>query len=151
MNYITSKEIKVAELLTQNEDPLAGAVVVFNGTVRARSFGKEVSHLFYEAAEEMARQMIQTLIEEAKEKWQLTSALAIHRVGKVGINETAVVVVTASVHRKEAYEANRFLIEKIKHELPVWKCEYFLDGKKKWGGNCSCQEVTGDPNIHIYE
>jgi molybdopterin synthase catalytic subunit len=59
-------------------------------------------------------------------------------------------VITATPHRKEAYDANRFIIEKIKHELPLWKCEYFVDGTKKWGGNCNCQDITGDVNQHVY-
>jgi molybdopterin synthase catalytic subunit len=49
-----------------------------------------------------------------------------------------VVVITASAHRGEAYEANQYIIHRIKHEATIWKCEYFSDGAKLWGGNCSC-------------
>lgn len=151
MDYILTEKIDVAQLIASFEDDNAGAVVIFNGTVRKRSFGREVSHLFYEAAEGLANKMIRQYMDEAREKWQLSSVIALHKIGKVAIGESAVFVLTSSQHRKEAYEANRYLIEKIKHELPLWKCEYFLDGEKKWGGNCSCQEITGNPNIHIYE
>ena len=151
MEYILTEKIDVVKLISNFEDDSAGAVVIFNGTVRKRSLGKEVSYLFYEAAESMANKMMQQYMDEAKEKWQLTSVIAFHRIGEVGIGESAVFVLTSSPHRKEAYEANRYLIEKIKHELPLWKCEYFADGEKKWGGNCNCQEITGDANVHIYE
>lgn len=151
MDYILSDKINVAQLIAEFEDDDAGAVVVFNGTVRKRSLGKEVSYLFYEAAESMANKMMQQYLDEAKEKWQLTSVIAFHRIGEVTIGESAVFVLTSSPHRKEAYEANRYIIEKIKHELPLWKCEYFTDGEKKWGGNCSCQEITGDVNVHVYD
>ncbi len=151
LKHISAKQIDFSSLVDQFEDDAAGAVVIFNGTVRKLSLGKQVDHLFYEAAIAMAEKMVDQLLLEAKERWNLSSVFAVHRIGAVRVGERAVVVVTASPHRKEAYEANRYLIEKIKHELPLWKCEYFIDGTKKWGGNCSCQEVTGDPNVHIYE
>lgn len=151
MKYIVTEKINVARVIGDFEDDSAGAVVIFNGTVRKRSLGKEVAHLFYETAESMANKMMQQYLDEAKEKWQLTSVIALHRIGEVTVGESAVFVLTSSPHRKEAYEANRYIIEKIKHELPLWKCEYFTDGEKKWGGNCSCQELTGDANVHIYE
>ena len=151
MDYISSQEIDVFGLMKKYEDDEAGAIVVFNGTVRNQSLGKEVSHLYYEAAEQMADDMMLKIIIQAKEKWKLAKVFAIHRIGDVRIGESAVLVITATPHRKEAYDANRFIIEKIKHELPLWKCEFFKDGTKKWGGNCSCQEITGDANRHIYE
>lgn len=149
--YITDKPLDIAVLLKKYQDPAAGALVLFSGDVRNHSLGKEVSHLFYEAAESMAEKMMEELLNEARKKWKLKTVVAIHRTGEVRVGECAVVVITSSVHRKEAYEANRYIIEKIKHELPVWKCEYFSDGEIKWGGNCSCQEITHDPHVHIYD
>ena len=65
-------------------------------------------------------------------------AVAQHRTGKVVAGDTAVVVITASAHRSEAYTANRYIIDRIKHEAPIWKCEYFTDGTHQWGSNCNC-------------
>jgi len=62
-----------------------------------------------------------------------------------------VVVITASAHRQEAYAANRYIIDRIKHEVPIWKCEYFDDGSKEWGGNCNCHKVTGEVGKHVYD
>src|SRR5690606_5170222 len=99
---------------------------------------KGVKHLVYEAYVPMAKKMIREVLHEAKLKFNLHHAICIHRIGKVQVCETAVVVVTASSHREEAYEANRFIIEKVKHEAPIWKNEFFEDGTSEWGGNCSC-------------
>jgi molybdopterin synthase catalytic subunit len=99
----------------------------------------------------MASKIIREILDEAVVKWSLQWAIARHRVGQLLVGESAVVVITAAAHRSEAYAANRFIIDKIKHEAPIWKCEYFADGTKEWGGNCNCQKITGDPKKHIYE
>lgn len=124
---------------------------MFSGDVRDNNLGKEVDYLEYEAYESMATKMIATILEDAQSKWSLNIALAQHRVGRVGAGESAVVVITASPHRSEAYAANRYIIDRVKHEVPLWKCEYFADGTKKWGGNCNCHDITGDANKHVYE
>jgi molybdopterin synthase catalytic subunit len=151
LQHLSSIPIDTVALLASAHHPKAGAVVLFSGETRDDSHGKEVLYLDYEAQEMMAEKMIESILAEAKEKWKLNIAIAQHRTGKVAVGETAVVVITASPHRSEAYMANRYIIDKIKHEMPIWKCEYFADGTKEWGGNCSCQKITGDPNKHIYE
>ncbi|MGG9972583.1 molybdenum cofactor biosynthesis protein MoaE [Ferruginibacter sp. SUN002] len=148
---LSAEPIDIVGLLSLSHHPKAGAVVLFSGETRDNSHGKEVDCLEYEAQESLAVKMIANIITEAKQKWDLNIAIAQHRTGKVGVSESAVVVITASAHRSEAYAANRFIIDKIKHEVPIWKCEYFTDGTKEWGGNCNCQKITGDPNKHVYE
>ncbi|AHM62066.1 molybdopterin synthase subunit MoaE [Flammeovirgaceae bacterium 311] len=149
--YLSATSLDLVGLLASAHHPQAGAVVLFSGDVRDNNLGKSVDYLAYEAHESMAAKMIAQVLEEAKNRWNLSIALAQHRTGKVGVGESAVVVITASPHRKEAYAANRYIIDFIKHEVPIWKCEYFTDGTYKWGGNCNCQEITGDANKHIYE
>jgi molybdopterin synthase catalytic subunit len=151
VKYITSEPIDLSGLLAASHHPQAGAVVLFSGDVRDHNLNKQVSYLEYEAQEAIASKMIAEILEEAKIKWKLSIAVAQHRIGRVGISEAAVVVITATPHRREAYEANRHIIDRIKHEVPIWKCEYFEDGTKLWGGNCNCHEITGNPNKHIYE
>jgi molybdopterin synthase catalytic subunit len=149
--HLSSTSIDIAGLLASAHHPKAGAVVLFSGETRDNSHGKEVGHLEYEAQEIMADKMIAEILGEATQRWNLNIAIAQHRTGKVAVSETAVVVITASTHRAEAYMANRYIIDKIKHEAPIWKCEYFTDGTKEWGGNCNCQQITGDANKHVYE
>lgn len=149
--HLSSVAIDIPALLALAHHPKAGAIVLFSGETRDSSHSKTVAYLHYEAQETMANKMIADIIQQATEKWNLNIAIAVHRTGKVGVSETAVVVVTASAHRSEAYAANRFIIDKIKHEVPIWKCEYFANGTKEWGGNCNCKEITGDSNKHVYE
>lgn len=135
---ISAQPLDVVALLAQAHHPRAGAVVLFSGEVRNHNNGMVVEFLEYEAHDTMAAKMIRTILDDACNKWPLNIALAQHRTGKVTVGETAVIVITASAHRSEAYAANQYIIDRIKHEAPIWKCEYFADGTKKWGGNCSC-------------
>lgn len=135
---LSAEPLDVVALLAQAHHPAAGAVVLFSGEVRDHNNGMGVDYLEYEAYEAMATKMIKTIIADAHEKFPLNVAVAQHRTGKVAVGETAVIVITASAHRAEAYAANQYIIHRIKHEATIWKCEYFSDGTKQWGGNCSC-------------
>lgn len=150
-DFISSHPIDVADLLKAAHHPGAGAVVLFSGEVRDNNRGRAVAYLEYESHAPLAAKMILEILQAAREKWALQIAIARHRTGKVAIGETAVVVITASAHRSEAYAANRYIIDRIKHEAPIWKCEYFADGSHEWGNNCNCAGTTGDPAKHIYE
>jgi molybdopterin synthase catalytic subunit len=133
--FITEDSIKIAELLSQSSHPKAGAIVLFSGEVRNHNQNREVLYLEYEAFKPMAEKMIGEIVEEASKKWDLHLAICQHRLGKVEIGESAVVVITAASHRDAAYEANRFIMEKVKFEAPIWKREYFADGSNEWGHN----------------
>ena len=105
-----------------------GAVVTFVGRARDRSDdGRVVIELEYEVYPEMAAAVLTDIAGEAEERWSATVAI-VHRHGVVPIGEAAVVIVTAAMHRADAYEANRFAIEAIKERLPIWKRERFADG-----------------------
>lgn len=132
MPHLTKDKIDLANILEQAHHERAGAVVLFSGEARNHHEGKEVGFLEYEAHEEMASLSIQEIVREAKEKWPLHVAIAQHRIGKVEISETAVVVVTSASHRKEAYEANQYIIDRIKAETPIWKKEFFASGENTW-------------------
>jgi molybdopterin synthase catalytic subunit len=148
---VVDRPIDLVGLLAAGHHPAAGAVVLFSGEVRERNNGREVAFLEYEAHVPLAEKMIGEILAEAKERWNLSVSIAQHRIGRVEIGETAVVVITASPHRGEAYAASRHIIDRIKHEAPIWKCEHYQDGTKEWGNNCNCQAVTGDAAKHIYE
>lgn len=140
MNYITDKPLDYSSIFDDFRDPNSGAVVLFSGEVRGSNQGKAVSHLEYEAYDAMAEKMIAAILEEAKTKWNLNKAVCVHRTGRVEISGCAVVVITASAHRSAAYEANRFIIDRVKHEVPIWKHEFFADGTSEWGENCECHQ-----------
>lgn len=135
---VTALPIDLCALLAKTHHPRAGAVVLFSGEVRNHSHGREVTCLEYEAYVPMAEKMIMDIVYDTKQKWQLHEAICIHRIGRVEVCESAVVVITCSSHREQAYEANRYIIDRVKHEAPIWKKEYFADGTVGWGHNCSC-------------
>jgi molybdopterin synthase catalytic subunit len=137
-HHIADEALDLAGLLKDAHHPGAGAVVLFSGEVRDHNRGRSVAFLEYESYRPLAEKMIAEILAAAREKWQLQIAVACHRVGKLAIGESAVVVITASAHRSEAYAANRYIIDRIKHEAPIWKCEHYADGSHEWGNNCNC-------------
>lgn len=143
--YITTKPIDLNLMLKESHHAEAGAIVLFSGEARINNEGKKVAFLQYESFIPFAEKLIAKIIEEACLKWDLKYVHCLHKVGKVEISEPAVCIITSSVHRKEAYLANQYIIHRIKHEVPIWKKEFLEDGSFIWGGNCNCS----DPNKHI--
>jgi molybdopterin synthase catalytic subunit len=138
MNHLQHTELNYSELFDGFRNPNSGAVVLFSGEVRDNNKGREVTHLEYEAYEPMANKMIDEIIGEAISRFKLNQAICVHRLGRVEISECAVVVITGAGHRKEAFDANRYIIDKVKNEVPIWKHEFFADGTSEWGQNCDC-------------
>ena len=134
--FITERPIDIEKIFHDAHRPGAGGIVLFCGEVRDNHAGKAVKHLVYEAYVPMAEKIIREIIETAIKKWKLQYAYSLHRIGKLKTCACAVAVVTAHAHRKEAYEANQYIIDRIKHEAPIWKCEYYEDGAHEWGKNC---------------
>ncbi len=105
-----------------------GAVVVFDGIVRNHSRGRRTLHLDYEAYEEMAVKQMQELGHHARERFESVEVTMVHRLGRLEIGETSVLIVVASAHRSAAFEACRWLIDTLKQTVPIWKKETFVDG-----------------------
>lgn len=138
IDYITYQQIDLANALAALHNPQTGGIVLFSGEVRLVNKNKEVLFLEYEAYESMARLKIKEIVDFAKKEWHLNNALCVHRLGRLEICDCAVVVVTSSIHRSEAYEANRYIIDRVKSEVPIWKNEHFSDGTNEWGNNSDC-------------
>lgn len=132
---ITNVPIDIPSLLQRAHHPSAGGIVLFSGEVRDTHAAKAVRYLEYEAYVPMAEKVILQIVRDARQKWNLQYAWAVHRTGRLEISEYAVVVITAHSHRKEAYEANQYIIDRIKHEAPIWKCEHYVDGTHEWAKN----------------
>lgn len=112
----------------------AGAVTTFIGTVREMTAGKKTLYLSYEAYIPMAIKKMEQIGEEVKEKWGDIEIAISHRVGKLEISDVAVVIAVSTPHRKDAYEANQYAIERIKEIVPIWKKEHWETGEE-WIGN----------------
>jgi molybdopterin synthase catalytic subunit/molybdopterin converting factor small subunit len=105
-----------------------GAVVVFDGIVRNNTRGRKTLHLDYEAYEEMALKQMKELAEQALGKFAVRQVTIVHRLGRLVVGETSVLVIVASAHRGAAFDACRWLIDTLKKTVPIWKKETFVDG-----------------------
>ncbi len=116
---------EAAAVLKQGPD---GAFVLFDGVVRDNTRGRQTEYLLYEAYEAMALDQMRALREEALQRFAVRDVLLHHRLGRLCIGETSVLIAVASAHRGAAFECCRWLIDTLKKTVPVWKKEYFVDG-----------------------
>ena len=128
--------LDVAAVLREVEDPEAGAVASFVGTVRRSSRGRDVLHLEYEAYEEMAEEMLARLGDELTERHGLCAVAVHHRFGRVEIGDASVVIAVSAPHRAPALDACREAIETLKTTIPLWKKEVYVGGEE-WIGRGS--------------
>lgn len=135
MVALTNRPIDVADLISQLTAPESGGIDVFIGTTRNHSNGRDVLRLEYEAFETMAVDQMKDLERRARERWPLHRVVIVHRLGIVPVGEASVVIGVSAGHRKEAFEACRFLIDALKQEVPIWKREHFADGTVEWSGS----------------
>jgi len=105
-----------------------GAVCVFDGIVRDNTRGRRTLYLDYEAYEEMALNQMRSLAEEALAKFGVRDIAVVHRLGRLYVGESSVLIVVASAHRGAAFDACRWLIDTLKKTVPIWKKEQFEDG-----------------------
>ncbi|MDJ0788268.1 MAG: molybdenum cofactor biosynthesis protein MoaE [Myxococcota bacterium] len=126
--WISDRPLDVAAVLARVNGPDAGGIVTFLGAVRDHARGQEIEHLEYEAYPEMAVREMERIVDEAAERWSGTRVAVAHRIGHLDIGELAVVVVAASPHRAEAFEAARYTIDTLKERVPIWKKEVATDG-----------------------
>ncbi len=125
---LTRDPIDAEKLVVAAKKDEDGAVVVFDGIVRNNSRGRQTLYLDYEAYEEMALKQMDELAREARAKFGVRRVTIIHRLGRLHVGETSVLIVVASAHRAQAYEASRWLIDTLKKTVPIWKKETFVDG-----------------------
>jgi MoaE-MoaD fusion protein len=125
---LTREAIDADRLVAAAKSGEDGAVVVFDGIVRNHSRGRRTLHLDYEAYEEMAAGQMRELGQKARERFGVRQVTMVHRLGRLEIGETSVLIVVASAHRSAAFEACRWLIDTVKQTVPIWKKETFADG-----------------------
>jgi MoaE-MoaD fusion protein len=125
---ITSEKIRASEFAQSLQTSSDGAVVTFEGVVRDHSNGQKTLYLEYEAYNAMAVRKMEEIAAEAKAKFDIDSVGIIHRIGKLEIGETSVAIVVTAAHRRPAFEACLYLIDRLKQVVPVWKKEYFENG-----------------------
>ncbi len=126
---VVERPINPSEVIARVAHPSAGATVVFVGTVRESSnAGRAVSHLEYEAYEEMALAKMAEIAAQIRNRWGLDRVAITHRIGRLAVGEASVVIAVASAHRREAFEACEYAIDRLKEIAPIWKKEIGPDG-----------------------
>jgi molybdopterin converting factor subunit 1 len=125
---ITREPIDIAGLRARLLEGNSGAVVIFDGVARNNTKGRRTLYLEYEGYEQMARRTMEQIGREVHERWPINRVGIIHRLGRIDITESSVVIVVTSAHRKVAFEACHYAIDRLKKIVPIWKKEYFEDG-----------------------
>lgn len=132
MIQLTDNPIDTAALLARARHPNAGAVVLFLGTTRELTAGRQTVALDYEAYREMAEQKLAELEAEARRRWPVIECILVHRLGRVPPAEASVAIVVSTPHRRDAFAAGEWLIDTLKRDVPIWKREQWADGTTEW-------------------
>ena len=106
--------------------------MLFLGTVREMTNGRQTVALDYEAFPEMAKAKCEELIAEARDKWPIVNAAIAHRLGRLELGDVSVAVAVSTPHREQAFEAGKYLIDRLKETVPIWKKENWADGSTEW-------------------
>ncbi len=129
MIEITAEPIDVQKIIAAASAEDCGALNVFLGTVRNHNRGKDVNRLEYDAYPAMASKMIQRIVDEAGEKWDVRKTAISHRTGVLAIGDVAVVIAVATPHRQDSFAACQYIIDRLKEIVPIWKKEVAVDGE----------------------
>jgi MoaE-MoaD fusion protein len=135
---LKTEPIDIESVARRIVPPECGATVTLDGYVRKFTKGRESLYLVYEAYEPMALKEMKKLIERVKEEFEISNVGIVHRLGRIEIGETSVVISVAAPHRKAAFAACEWLICELKRTVPIWKKEVYADGEE-W--------IEGDPSV----
>ena len=134
--------IDAGSLVAAVKEGEAGAVVVFDGIVRNNTRGRRTLYLDYEAYEAMALSQMQGLAHDAQQRFSVRHVALVHRLGRLQVGETSVLIVVASAHRAQAFDACRWMIDTLKKTVPIWKKEWFEDGAVWADGEPFPEEIS---------
>ena len=132
MISLTFSPIDPSAVLAQVASNDAGAVVLFLGTTREFTKGKQTESLDYECYPQMAEAKLAELESRAREKWPPVHVVIVHRLGHLELGEASIAIAVSSPHRQAAFEAGKWLIDTIKEDVPIWKQENWADGTSEW-------------------
>ena len=127
---ITRDALDRDALVAAVSHPSVGGVVIFEGVVRDNARGKQVRYLEYDVYPEMAIEQIRAIVAEAEKRWGVDRVAVAHRIGRLEIGEASVMIVVATPHRAEAFEACRYIIDTLKTTVPIWKKEVATNGEE---------------------
>jgi molybdopterin synthase catalytic subunit len=144
MILLTREAIDYHQLTESVRSKDSGAVVLFLGTVREMTEGRQTAALDYEAYPAMAQKKMAELEAAARSRWPIDKLAIVHRVGRLELGEVSVAVAVGCPHRQQAFDAARFLIDELKRTVPIWKKENWSDGTTEWV-HPAAEDVSRDP------
>lgn len=133
---LTGQPLELDPLLAATESPECGALVVFAGTVRLHNDGRKVTAINYSAYAPLAEKAMADIEQATLQRFDITHCAIRHRIGDLAIGDMSVVVVVRAVHRAAAFEAGRYAIDTVKHQVPIWKYETYADGSHAYVKGC---------------
>lgn len=147
----TRTTLNLQQCREQLSDPAAGAYVSFEGWVRNRNEGQEVLRLEYEAYETLGVKEGEKILAEAGSRFAIGAARCVHSLGSLEIGDLAVWVGVVSPHRDEAFAACRYIIDEVKHRVPIWKKEHYANGDSGWVNCERCSTHEHGSNRGFFE
>ena len=132
MFRVTTEPLDVQHVHNLVKTPADGAVVTFDGIVRNNFDGRAVRYLEYEAYAAMAEKKMAEIAVEMRNKFAVGNIAMVHRIGRLEIGESSILIAVAAPHRQPAFEACAYAMDRVKEEVPVWKKEFFTDGESHW-------------------
>ena len=132
MFRVTTEPLDVQQVHDLVKSPADGAVVTFDGIVRNNFDGREVRYLEYEAYAAMAEKKMADVATEVQNKFAVGNIAMVHRIGRLEIGESSILIAVAAPHRQPAFDACAYAMDRVKEEVPVWKKEFFADGESHW-------------------
>jgi molybdopterin synthase catalytic subunit len=147
MVSLTNDPLDSAIILASVASSDAGAMILFLGTTREFTHGRQTASLDYECYPEMAEKKLAELEAEARRRWPLTGCVIVHRLGHLALGEASIAIAVSSPHRADAFAAGQWLIDTIKEVVPIWKRENWADGTTEWvhpglnGGTAATDET----------
>lgn len=140
---ISFAPLAIDEVYRSGDCSANGAIVMMSGIVREQTQGRKVVALEYQAYEPMALKVFEQISQRIYQQWPTITRVVIHhRMGRLSVGDISVLVAAGSPHRAEAFSACQFAIDTLKHEAPVWKKEYWLDGTSSWVSIGDCESLS---------
>ena len=144
---LTEQPLDLDALIADSVDPRSGALVVFGGTVRNHHEGRGVTQLKYSAYAPLGERLIRVIEQATVAKFKVHHCRVVHRTGELGIGEVAIYAIVRAAHRREAFAAAQYAVDRVKHEVPVWKEEFYADGSSAFVQGCCIAESMGTGTI----
>jgi molybdopterin synthase catalytic subunit len=133
---LTEAPLDLDGLIAGSADARSGALVVFGGTVRNHHEGRAVTHLNYSAYAPLVETVIRAVEQETVARFKVHHCRVVHRTGELAVGKVAIYAIVRAAHRREAFAAAQYAVDRVKHEAPIWKEEFYADGSSAFVEGC---------------